>query len=82
LAGTVNPIEANISAREYFDLNAAYALTKNLSLSAGVTNLFDKDPPILSTNATSTAGAANGNTYPQVYESLGRKIYVNLTAKF
>ena len=57
-------------------------LSKNLSLSAGITNLFDKDPPILSTNATPAAGSANGNTYPQVYEALGRKIYVNLTAKF
>ena len=82
LSNDVNPIEQNVSARNYMDLNAAYAVTKNLSLSAGITNLFDKDPPVLSTNATPSAGVANGNTYPQVYEALGRKIYVNLTAKF
>ncbi|MBC3807701.1 TonB-dependent receptor [Undibacterium seohonense] len=82
LKGTVNPIEKQISARNYFDVNFAYALTKNLGLSFGINNLLDKDPPVISTNATGTGGSSNGNTYPQVYESMGRKIYANVTAKF
>ncbi len=83
LAGaTPATIEDHLSARNYFDLNVQYPLTKKISLSAGINNLFDKDPPIVSTNVTTAAGFANGNTYPQVYDSMGRFIYVNVTARF
>ncbi|WP_229262114.1 TonB-dependent receptor domain-containing protein [Duganella guangzhouensis] len=83
LAGdTPATIEDHLSARNYFDLNVQYPLTKKVSLSAGINNLFDKDPPIVSTNVTAAAGTANGNTYPQVYDSMGRFIYVNVTARF
>ncbi|MGV7208809.1 TonB-dependent receptor domain-containing protein [Oxalobacteraceae bacterium A2-2] len=82
LSGTVNQIESRLGARDYIDLNVNYQLNKKISLSAGVNNLFDRDPPIASTNATAAAGSANGNTYPQVYDSTGRYIYLNLTARF
>jgi iron complex outermembrane receptor protein len=82
LAGTVNAIEAEMGARDYLDLNAAYPINKFITVSAGVNNLFDRDPPIASTNATGTNSYANGNTYPQVYDAYGRKLYVNLTARF
>jgi outer membrane receptor protein involved in Fe transport len=75
-------IEDHVSARSYFDLNLQYPLTKKITLSAGINNLFDKDPPIVSTNVTAAAGFANGNTYPQVYDSMGRFIYMNVTARF
>ncbi|ELX12906.1 TonB-dependent receptor [Janthinobacterium sp. HH01] len=75
-------IEDHLSARNYFDLNVQYPITKKISLSAGINNLFDKDPPTVSTLVTAAAGSANGNGYPQVYDSLGRFIYLNLTARF
>ncbi|MFL6657294.1 MAG: TonB-dependent receptor domain-containing protein [Massilia sp.] len=78
----VNPVEYKMGSRNYLDLNASYAITKKISLSGGINNLFDKDPPIASTNATPAAGAANGNTFPQVYDANGRFIYLNLTARF
>jgi outer membrane receptor protein involved in Fe transport len=76
------PIESQFASRSYFDLNVSYPLSKHVSISGGVNNLFDKDPPIASTSATTAAGSANGNTYPQVYDANGRLIYVNVTAKF
>jgi iron complex outermembrane receptor protein len=82
LAGTVNPIEAKMGARDYLDLNAAWAVNKVITLSGGINNLFDRDPPIASTNATGATSYANGNTYPQVYDAYGRKLYINLTARF
>lgn len=82
LSGTVNDRDAHIGQFNYLDLYAQYNLTKNLVLSGGITNLLDKDPPTLSGNATGAGGSANGNTYPQVFEALGRKIHLNLTAKF
>lgn len=78
----VNPAELKAGARNYMDLNMSYAVTKKISISGGVNNLLDKDPPILSTNATPTAGPANGNTFPQVYDANGRYIYLNVTARF
>jgi len=78
----VNPVEYKMGSRNYLDLNASYAITKKISVSGGINNLFDKDPPLASTNATAAAGAANGNGYPQVYDSNGRFIYLNLTARF
>jgi outer membrane receptor protein involved in Fe transport len=75
-------IEDHIDARNYLDLNVQYPITKKIGLSFGVNNLLDKDPPIVSTNVTAAAGFANGNTYPQVYDSMGRYIYLNLTARF
>jgi outer membrane receptor protein involved in Fe transport len=75
-------IERELGARNYFDLNVQYPITKKISLSAGINNLFDKDPPLASTNVTPAAGVANGNTYPQVYDSMGRFIYMNVTARF
>lgn len=76
------PVESRFGARDYFDLNASYPISQRISLSGGINNLFDRDPPLASTNATPAAGTANGNTYPQVYDSMGRFFYINLTARF
>lgn len=84
LLGTaaVNAVEQQLGARDYLDLNAAYNLTKKMTLSFGVNNVLDRDPPLASGNAIPAAGSANANTFPQVYDSMGRFIYMNLTARF
>lgn len=69
---------ASLGARDYLDLAASYKLTKNVTIRAAINNLLDKDPPI----AVTGAPFGNGNTYPQVYESNGRQISLNVTAKF
>ena len=81
LNGPVNNVDRTLGARNYFDLFAQYQLTKVFSVSGGVNNLLDKDPPIAS---STVAGApfGNGNTYPQVYDTLGRRLFVNVTAKW
>jgi len=67
--------------RDYIDLAASWAITKNFTLWAGVNNVFDKDPPITDSSIAGPA-AGNGNTYPQVYDALGRRIFISVTAKF
>jgi outer membrane receptor protein involved in Fe transport len=62
----------------YFDLSVSYTFMKAFTLRAGVRNLFDKDPPL----AVAGAPFGNGNTYPTVYDALGRQMSLNLTAKF
>jgi len=41
--------------------------------------VFDRDPPL---SGIVGAGFGNGNTYPQVYDALGRRFFFNLTAGF
>jgi outer membrane receptor protein involved in Fe transport len=80
-AGALTSIDAIIPAYSYIDLAAVWRIRGNLSLRAGVNNVFDKDPPVIDTNVFPLTNAA-GNTYPNVYDPLGRTIFVNLTAKF
>jgi iron complex outermembrane receptor protein len=82
LAGHVDPISAELGKRDYFDISGSVNLTKKITLRAGVNNVFDKDPPI--GDATGVIGPpfGNGNTYPQVYDSLGRKIFASITVQF
>ncbi len=79
LSGNVNPVDATLGSRSYFDLAASWRATKGLTLAAGMNNMFDKDPPITSKQAV---GVGNGNTYPGVYDALGRRIFLTGTYKF
>ena len=81
LNGAFDAVNGELAAREYIDLAASWNATKQLTIWGGVNNVFDKDPPIIS---SSIAGPAfgNGNTYPQVYDALGRKLFVSLQYKF
>ncbi len=71
--------DRSFGERNYFDLAATWAVTKKITLRGGVNNLFDKDPPL---SGLVGAGSGNGNTYPQVYDALGRRIFLNATMKF
>jgi iron complex outermembrane receptor protein len=79
LAGGSNPVDRVLKAQNYIDFGASYTFAKGMSVSLGINNLLDKDPPVTSQLAV---GQGNGNTYPGVYDALGRKIFVNLSAKF
>ena len=79
LAGTTNAVDNKFPNVSYLDLAANWSVTKKISLSGGINNLLDKDPPLTSHYGT---GQGNGNTFPSMYDALGRKLFVNLTAKF
>jgi len=81
LAGSFPSVIKTLGAQDYIDLAGSWAINKTFTLYAGVNNLFDKDPPITD---SSIAGPpfGNGNTYPQVYDALGRRIFVSVSAKF
>jgi iron complex outermembrane recepter protein len=81
LAGDFFPVVQTLSARDYIDLAGSWAINKTFTLWAGVNNVFDKDPPITDSSIAGPA-AGNGNTYPQVYDALGRRIFISVTAKF
>jgi outer membrane receptor protein involved in Fe transport len=84
LAGIHDPVDAVIPAFDYFDLSGTWDVSEGLSLNGGVNNLFDKTPPVVDSNTFSIAGPpfGNGNTFPGVYDSLGRTLFLTLTAKY
>ncbi len=79
LFGGGAPINEKFPTRNYFDLSFQYPIRDNIELRGGVNNLFDQDPPLSSVVG---AGAGNGNTYPQVYDALGRFFHAGITVTF
>ena len=55
--------------------------TDRFTFRIGVQNLFDKDPPLVGADAGATDVNA-ANTFPTVYDSLGRTFFAGVTAKF
>jgi iron complex outermembrane receptor protein len=74
-------VDAKIPAYNYFDLAASWQVKDNITLRMGVNNIFDKDPPVID-SVSYPLTAAGGNTYPGMYDPLGRTLFVNLTAKY
>jgi outer membrane receptor protein involved in Fe transport len=72
--------EQRFSAQSYIDLAANFTVHNNLNFRVGVNNVLDKDPPLTGSNCPATT--CNGNTFPQVYDALGRFVFVGLSADF
>ena len=69
-----------LGTQNYIDLAASWTIDKTFTLYR-LQQRFDKDPPVLS---QTIAGPpyGNGNAYPQVYDALGRNLFLGLSAKF
>jgi len=65
-----------IGGYDLFDLTFAFNVNDNLTLNMGVSNLFDKEPPILGSNQQQT------NTWPSVYDVLGRDFFISANLRF
>jgi outer membrane receptor protein involved in Fe transport len=87
IAYTSNNATPFVGAPSYdlFNLSGTFSITKDATLRWGVDNLFDKAPPLVEYNASST-GLANGigaspfNAY--FYDLNGRRFYVGASFKF
>jgi len=72
-------------AYDLFNLNGTFSITRNATLRWGVDNVFDKAPPLVEYNG-STTGLANGigaspfNAY--FFDLNGRRFYAGATFKF
>jgi outer membrane receptor protein involved in Fe transport len=79
--GGISNTDAGISSFSFIDLTASLKVTDKLSVRVGANNVLDKTPPVIgSNNLPSTSG--NGNTFPAVYDSLGRFLFAQVTAQF
>ncbi|MDP3080802.1 MAG: TonB-dependent receptor [Brevundimonas sp.] len=77
-AVTVPRLDRHFDAENYLDLAAVWQVMDTVTLRAGVNNVLDNDPQI-SYNVGTTG---NGNTFPQLYDSLGRYFFFSVTANF
>lgn len=65
-----------LKAYNLFDLSFAYDISDEFSISAGVNNLLDKQPPVIGSNQE------QANTYPGTYDVLGRDFFVSTNFRF
>jgi iron complex outermembrane receptor protein len=71
----------HIKAFNYFDLATRISVNDNVDFTLTVTNLFDKQPPIVGGTIGNTS-FNSGNTYPSTYDALGRRYTVGARVKF
>lgn len=76
---TTQPFTRNISAYSTFNLFGTYTGIKGLTVTGGVINLLDRDPPFTWHNVDSAAGAGWD---PRVADPRGRTYSLSLTYKF
>jgi iron complex outermembrane receptor protein len=84
LQATFFPATVDIPAYNYLDLSASMTIKEKLDVRLGINNIADKDPPIVVSGAFSDCPTTicNGNTFAQVYDTLGRFVYVNMSVQF
>jgi outer membrane receptor protein involved in Fe transport len=80
LAGAVPNTDKRLGSRSYFDLSTSYRW-RGVEGRLGLNNLLDKDPPLVG-QANLPPVFGNGNTFPQVYDALGREVFISLKADF
>ena len=82
LIDAVSPLETHISAQDYFDLTASFRVLHQYVFRVGARNIFDRAPPIvtsLNPACFSPIGGCSGNTFPQLYDPLGRYVFASVT---
>lgn len=76
-AGGNDKFNHMLPSRTYVDLASVWNINDTFTVRAGVNNVLDQDPPLISR----FIGTGLPNTYP-VYDLLGRKLFVGFTANF
>jgi outer membrane receptor protein involved in Fe transport len=79
--GATGTADSHIPEYSYFDLSAQWRVKDKYTFSVGCNNIFDIQPPVIGADELpGTVG--NGNTFPQVYDALGRYLFASVKADF
>jgi outer membrane receptor protein involved in Fe transport len=70
-----------IGSYDYFDITTRFDLMENLTVTLTVQNIFDKKPPLVGSDAGTTA-FNSGNTFPSTYDALGRRFGAQVRLRF
>jgi iron complex outermembrane receptor protein len=85
LSGNYYNFSSQIKAQNYFDLATTFTVGNHYNLRIGVNNLLDRQPPLITSGSGAfgaslcPTGSCNGNTYPGLYDALGRYLYAGVT---
>ncbi|WP_419826553.1 TonB-dependent receptor domain-containing protein [Sphingomonas sp.] len=85
LAAAFSQFSSRIKSQSYFDLSSTATIGDHYLLTAGVNNIADKRPPVVNSNGALSNCASvvcSGNTYPGIYDYLGRYLYVRIGLEF
>ncbi len=63
-------------SKNFYDLAARWDVSEKIEMNAGINNVFDTDPPI-----TNFFDTSNGNTFPGVYDAVGRYLFLGARVK-
>jgi len=79
-----NGLAQSIPAYSYVDLTASMTFAEKFTVRVGANNLFDKSPPYVPSGDLTDcpSGPCNGNTWAQMYDSLGRQVFASVTVDF
>jgi outer membrane receptor protein involved in Fe transport len=78
-------VTAKTPSYNIFDLSGTWAINSMLTARAGIDNFFNNDPPITGRNTISATGMTGGSLTTSgggIYDPLGRRFYLGLSAKF
>jgi iron complex outermembrane receptor protein len=88
LSSPFDNFSQKLDAQQYFDLAAWYTLQDKYTFRLGINNVLDDTPPLVSsgrgdgTRNLCPTGPCNGNTYPAVYDALGRYVFMSVSLDF
>lgn len=68
----------DLDSVNYFDLAGIWQPVDYAYVRLGINNLFDKQPPLAGGNA-GPSNYGNGNTFPGIYDALGRYYFLGVT---
>ena len=80
-AAVLFPAFRSVDSQDYFDLNIGYTYENWGRFSFLVRNITDEDPPILG-NETGSTSFNSGNTFPSLFDTMGRTYSINLKMTF
>ena len=88
--GYTDTIDAKTGAVSYFDLSFSWKVKQGYVLRGGVNNILDTNPPhgdstnlgVYGANGGAYGTSGNGNTYPGLYDSLGRNLFIGITTNY
>jgi len=76
--GAFDVLNATIPDVSYLDLSGSWQFDQHLEIRAGIDNVFDTDPKIISNLIT---GSGTPNVF-NTYDVLGRNVFIAGTVKF
>jgi outer membrane receptor protein involved in Fe transport len=67
-------------AKSYFNLDAVWSVSRGVDLRAGIENVLDQEPPIFGIDRVGVS--ADNNTFPGLYDPVGRRFFAGMRVKF